>query len=144
MESFTIFTSSTIFDHITILLSATRLCKMTGYNLQLHLRYRNSFEIQKRKQNIVHAQKCFTLPVSFTGSYTEDQPNFRRQNNLILQKKVSGVDKVVNFKDFSGLIQKSNIFQGPRPNSRNFSRRLVKFKAFSRLYEPCITVKNNN
>ena len=35
-------------------------------------------------------------------------------NNLILQKKVSGVDKVVNFKDFS--------------------RWLVKFKTFSRLY----------
>ena len=102
MESFTIFTSSTIVDHITILLSATRLCKMTGHNLQLHLRYRNSFEIKKQKQNIVHAQKCFTLPVSFTGSYTEDEPNFRRQNNLILQKKVSGGDKVVNFKDFSG------------------------------------------
>ena len=43
----------------------------------------------------------FTLTVSFTGSYTEDEPNIPPQNNLILQKKVSGVDKVVNFKDFS-------------------------------------------
>ena len=43
----------------------------------------------------------FTLTVSFTDSYTEDEPNFPLQNNLILQKKVSGVDKVVNFKDFS-------------------------------------------
>ena len=120
MESFTIFTSSTIFDHIIILLSATRLCKMTGYNLQLHLRYRNSFEIQKQKQNIVHAQKCFTLPVSFTGSYTEDQPNFRRQSNLILQKKVSGVDKVVNFKDFSG----------PNTKIKYFSRTQTEFKEF--------------
>ena len=35
--------SSTIFDHIIFrLLSATRLCKMTWYDLQLHLRYRNS------------------------------------------------------------------------------------------------------
>ena len=43
-----------------------------------------------------------TLPVSFTGSYTEDGPNFPPQNNLILQKKskVAGVDKVANFKDF--------------------------------------------
>ena len=31
----------------------------------------------------------------------EDEPNFPRQNNQILQKKVSGLDKVVNFKDFS-------------------------------------------
>ena len=43
-------------------------------------------------------KNVFTLPASFTGSYTVDEPNFPRQNNLILQKKVSGVDKVVNFK----------------------------------------------
>ena len=30
----------------------------------------------------------FTLPMSFAGSYTEDEPNLPRQNNLILQKKV--------------------------------------------------------
>ena len=38
--------------------------------------------------------------MSFAGSYTEDEPNFPRQNNLILQKMGSGVDKIVNFKDF--------------------------------------------
>ena len=41
------------------------------------------------------------LPVSFTGSYTKDDQNFPWQNNLIFQKKVSGRDKVVNFKDVS-------------------------------------------
>ena len=41
----------------------------------------------------------FKLPVGFTGSYTEGEPNFPRQSNLILQKKVSGIHKVVNFKD---------------------------------------------
>ena len=46
-------------------------------------------------------KNVITLPVSFTGSYAEDEPNFSRQINLILQKKVSGVDKVVNFKYFS-------------------------------------------
>ena len=47
-------------------------------------------------------KSVFKLPVSSTGSYSaEDEPNFPLQNNLILQKKVSGVDKVVNFKDFS-------------------------------------------
>ena len=45
-------------------------------------------------------KNVFTLAESFTGFYTEDEPNFPRQNNLILQKKVSGVDKIVNFKDF--------------------------------------------
>ena len=38
-----------------------------------------------------------TLPVSFTGSYTEDEPNFAWENNLILQKSVVGVDKAMNF-----------------------------------------------
>ena len=48
-------------------------------------------------------KNVFTLPVSFTGSHTEDEPNFpqRKKKKLILQKIVSGVDKVVNFKDFS-------------------------------------------
>ena len=41
--------------------------------------------------------------MSFTRSYNENEPNFPRQNNLILQKMVAGVDKVVNFKAFSKL-----------------------------------------
>ena len=39
--------------------------------------------------------------MSFTGSYTKDELNFPRRNNLILQKKMSGIDKIGNFKDFS-------------------------------------------
>ena len=39
--------------------------------------------------------------MSFKCSYTTDEPNFPWQNSLILQKKLSSVDKVVNFKDFS-------------------------------------------
>ena len=46
-------------------------------------------------------KNVFMLPMSFTGCYTEDEPNFPQQSNLILQKKVSGLDKVVNFNDFS-------------------------------------------
>ena len=42
----------------------------------------------------------FLLPVSLTGSYT-DKPNFLRQNNLILQKTVSGVE----FQDFLRLYE---------------------------------------
>ena len=46
-------------------------------------------------------KNVFMLPVSFTGSYTEDEPTYHQQkNDLNLQKIVSGVDKVVNFKDF--------------------------------------------
>ena len=46
-------------------------------------------------------KNVFMLPVSFRGSYTKDEPNFPPQNNVILKKIVSGIDKVVNFKDFS-------------------------------------------
>ena len=46
-------------------------------------------------------KNVLTLPVSFKGSYTDDKPNFPRQNNLILQKKVSGVE----FKDFLRLYE---------------------------------------
>ena len=56
-------------------------------------------------------KNVLTLPVSLiTSSYTKDEPNFP-------QKKVSYVDKVVYFKDFS--------------------RQLVKFKTFSRLSKTC-------
>ena len=73
-------------------------------------------------------KNVFTLHVSFKrkGSYTEDEPDFSRQENL----KVYGVHKVMNFKDFS------------RPNKeiKYFSRRLAKFKTFSRLYEPYLLI----
>ena len=64
MGSFTIFTSSAIIDHI---ISATRNCKMTGYDLQLHLRYRNSIwnKEMEIKIIIVHAQKCFYVTHEF-------------------------------------------------------------------------------
>ena len=66
----------------------------------------------------------YMLPVSFTGSYTEDEPNFPLENIILLflQKRVKSIDKVVNFKDFS------------RPNKeiKYFSRTLTEFKDFSR------------
>ena len=73
-------------------------------------------------------KNAFMLPVSFTGSYTKDEPKFPQQKKkqLILQKTVSGTDKVVNFKDFSR----------PYKEIKYFSRRLLKFKTFSRLSEP--------
>ena len=62
--------------------------------------------------------------MSFTGSYTEDEPNFPRQNNLILQKMVSGVDKVVNFKDFSRSNKEIKYFsRRPLSNQSRFQAR---------------------
>ena len=98
MESFTICPLSAIVDHIiSYYFPRQFFAKRLGMTCNLH-------------------QNVFILPVSFTGSYTGDEPNVSRQNNLILQKKVSGVDKVVNFNDFS--------------------RTLTEFKDFSRLYKP--------
>ena len=59
---------------------------MIGYDLQLHLRYRNSIWNLKKKTEIKYClcTKCFTLPISFTGSYTEDETNFPRQNINVL------------------------------------------------------------
>ena len=65
-------------------------------------------------------KNVFTLSVSFTASYTKDEPTFQRQKNLILQKIVSGVDKVVNFED-------SSI---PNKEINYFSRTLTEFKDF--------------
>ena len=39
-------------------------------------------------------KNIFMLPMSFTGCYTEDEPNVPQQSNLILQKTVSRLDKV--------------------------------------------------
>ena len=82
-------------------------------------------------------KNLFPLSLSFTGSYTEDEPNFPWQNNLILQKTVSGVDKVVNFKGFFTPNKKIKYFSRTETEFKDFSRRLVKFKTFSRFYEPC-------
>jgi len=65
-------------------------------------------------------KNVFTLSVSFKASYTKDEPTFQRQKNLILQKIVSGVDKVVNFEDFSI----------PNKEINYFSRTLTEFKDF--------------
>ena len=69
-------------------------------------------------------KNVFTLSVSFTASYTKDEPTFQRQKNLILQKIVSGVDKVVNFEDFSI----------PNKEINYFSRTLTEFKDFQDNY----------
>ena len=76
---------------------------MTEYDLQLHLRYGNSIWNKETeiKINIVHVQKWFYVNGEFYRFLHEDEPSFPLQNNPSLQKKVSGVDKVVNFKYFS-------------------------------------------
>ena len=78
-----------------------------------------------------------TLPVSFTGSYTKDEPNFPRQNNHILQKMMAGVEKVVNCMDFSRPSKEIKYFSRTLTEFKDFSKRILNFKTFSRLYEPC-------
>ena len=64
--------------------------------------------------------------MSFTRSYNENEANFPQQNNLILQKKVAGVDKVVNFKAFSRPIKEIKFFSRNLTEFKDFSRRLTK------------------
>ena len=72
----------------------------------------------------------------FTSSYNEDEPKFPRQINLILQKRMVWVDRVVNFKDFSLPNKEIKHFSRTLTEFKDISRRLVKFKTISRLYEP--------
>ena len=81
----------------------------------------------------------FTLPVSFMGSYTQDEPNLPWQNNLILQKKVSGVDKVVNFKDFLRPIKEvRQVLFKDLNRIQTLFKATSKIQDFSRLYEPWV------
>ena len=73
--------------------------------------------------------------MSFTGSYTEDEPNFHRQNNLILHKMVASVDNVVDFKDSSRWKKEIKYFSRTLIEFKDFSRQLLNFKTLSRLYE---------
>ena len=50
-----------------------------------------------------------------------------KQNNLILQKGVVGIDKVVNFKDFLRPNKEIKYFSRTLAEFKDFSRRLVKF-----------------
>ena len=81
-------------------------------------------------------KNVFTLPVSFTVSYSEHEPNFPWQNNVILQKRVPGINKVVNFKEFSRPNKEIKYFSRTKTEFKDFLRCLLKFKTFSRLYKP--------
>ena len=77
------------------------LCKMTGYDLQMHLRNTKSISHKETNKILFMHKNVFIVPVNFARSYTEDERNFPRRNNIILQKMASSVDMAVNFKAFS-------------------------------------------
>ena len=88
VESFMILISPTTVDLLILYYFPQQLTlQMTEYDLQLHLRYRNS--IWNKETEIKYCPRTknvFTLLVSFIGSYVEDEQDFPRRNNLILQK----------------------------------------------------------
>ena len=87
-SSFTIFTSSTIVDHIMLYYFPQQdFAKWLGMTCNCIWGTEIAFEIKKQNIILFMHKNVFTLPVSFTCSYTEDKPNFPQQNNLILQKK---------------------------------------------------------
>ena len=59
---------------------------------------------------------------------------------------MAGVDKVVNFKDFLRPNKEIKYFSRTLQCNwiKDFSRRLLSFKTFSRLYEPCACSRNEN
>ena len=124
MESFTIFTSSAMVDHfILCYFPQQHFAKWLGMTCNcIWGTDRNSIWNKETEIKYCLCTKCFTLPVSFTGSYTEDETNFPRQN-IILQKMVSDAENVVNLKDFS--------FSRPNKEIQDFSRTLTEFKDFS-------------
>ena len=65
---------------------------MTGYDLQLHLRYRKSIwnKETETKINIVHAQKCFYVTRQFNRFLHGGWAKFSLLKIIILQKMVSG------------------------------------------------------
>ena len=109
---------------------------------RVSLVFQNSSKWLNKETEIKYCSRTkniFTLAMSFAGSYTEDEQNFPRQNNLILQQMGSGVDKIVNFKDFSRPNKEIKYFSRTLTEFKDFSRWLPKFKTFSRLYQPWLS-----
>ena len=107
--------------------------------LEIASEVETAFEMFKETENkiLFMHKNVFTLPVSFAGSYTEDEPNFPRRNNAISQK-MCGVNKRVNFKDFSRPNKGIKYFSRTLIEFKDFPKRPLNFKTFSRLYEPWI------
>ena len=122
MESFATFSSSATVDHIIFYFPPTTLCKMTCNCILGTKRIWN-------KETEVKYCSCTKMFLRYPWVLQVLTPRmsqiFLSEKKLILQKIVSGVDKVVNFKDFSR----------PYKEIKYFSRRLLKFKTFSRLSE---------
>ena len=56
-----------------------------------------------------------------------------KKKTLVLQKIVSGIDKVVNFKDFSRPNKEIKYFSRTLTNFNDFLQRLLKFKTFLKI-----------
>ena len=67
-----------------------------------------------------------------------------KQNNLILQKRVVGVDKTVNFKDFSRPNKEIKYFSRTLTEFKDFSRWLVKFNDLYKILRTMLPLKKIN
>ena len=75
-------------------------------------------------------KNIFKLPLSFMVLKPRMSQIFLDKKNLILQKIVSSMDSVVNFKDFSRPYKEIKYFSRTLTKFKDFSRRLLKFKTF--------------
>ena len=116
-------------SHCFIRLSATRLCEMSGYDLQLHLRYRNS--IWNKETEI----KCCSYTKMFL-SYPWGLQVLTPRASPIFLAKINLQKMVWISKTFQDLIKKQVLFKDLNA-FKDFSRQPLKLKTFSRVYEPC-------
>ena len=52
---------------------------MTAYDLQMNLRYRNSISNKETNKILYIHKNVITVPVNLTGSYIQDELNFRSE-----------------------------------------------------------------
>ena len=67
-----------------------------------------------------------------------------KQNNLILQKGVAGIDKVVNFKGFLRPNKEIKHFSRTLAEFKDFSRRLVKFNDLYKIIQTMLPLTKIN
>ena len=88
--------------------------------------------------HFMYTQMCYTDHLShcYRQLLVVNAQNFPAKS-FNFSEKWYGINKLLNFKDFSRPNKEIKYFSRTLTEFKDFSRRLLKFKTFSRLYEPC-------
>ena len=119
-----------------ILLSPTRNCKITGYDLQLLLMQRNCI---LNKEIEIKYCSCTKIVLRYTCRLQVLTPRmsqiFLGKITRFYRKTLFGLDKVLNFRDFSRPSKEIRYFSRTSREFKDFLRRLVKFKTFLKIVQ---------